>query len=107
MGWIAVVAIKPLMAGVSLAALGLLLAGGLIYSLGVIVYLNKALPFRRAIWHGFVTVAAATHFAAILTGVVLPSTALDRPETRFAPGRPGAHAYIEGAASISRTAAVS
>ena len=74
LGWIAVVAIKPLMAGVSLAALGLLLAGGLIYSLGIVVYLNKALPFRRAIWHGFVTVAAATHFAAILTGVVLPST---------------------------------
>ncbi len=75
LGWIAVVAIRPLMAGVSLAALGLLLAGGLIYSLGIVVYLNKALPFRRAIWHGFVTVAAATHFAAILTGVVLPSTA--------------------------------
>ena len=67
------VAIKPLMAGVSAVALILLLAGGLVYSLGVIVYLNKSLPFRRAIWHGFVTVAAATHFAAILTGVVLPA----------------------------------
>ncbi len=75
LGWIAVVAIKPLVASVSAVALILLLAGGLIYSLGVIVYLNKALPFRRAIWHGFVTVAAATHFVAILTGVVLPSTA--------------------------------
>ena len=73
LGWIAVVAIKPLMAGVSAVALILLLAGGLVYSLGVIVYLNKSLPFRRAIWHGFVTVAAATHFAAILTGVVLPA----------------------------------
>ena len=73
LGWIAVVAIKPLMAGVSAVALILLLAGGLVYSLGVIVYLNKSLPFRRAIWHGFVTVAAATHFAAILTGVVRPA----------------------------------
>jgi hemolysin III len=75
LGWIALVAIKPLLAGVSVVALILLLAGGLVYSLGVIVYLNKDLPFRRAIWHGFVTVAAATHFAAILTGVVLPARA--------------------------------
>jgi hemolysin III len=75
LGWIAVVAIKPLVAGVSAVALILLLAGGLVYSVGVIIYLRKDLPFRRAIWHGFVTAAAATHFAAILTGVVLPARA--------------------------------
>jgi len=72
LGWAAIVAIQPLLAGVSLFALGLLLAGGLVYSLGVIVYLNRRLPFRRAIWHGFVVAAAGTHFAAILIGVVLP-----------------------------------
>jgi hemolysin III len=72
LGWIAVIAIKPFVAGVSSAALILLLIGGLVYSLGVIVYLRKDLPFRRAIWHGFVTGAAATHFAAILLGVVVP-----------------------------------
>ena len=71
LGWIAAVAIKPLLAGVSLGALALLLAGGLVYSLGVIVYLNKSLPFRRAIWHGFVIAAATTHYCAVLTGVVL------------------------------------
>jgi hemolysin III len=75
LGWAAVVAIQPLLAGVSLLALGLLLAGGLVYSLGVIVYLNRKLPFRRAIWHGFVVAAAGTHFAAILIGVVLPGIA--------------------------------
>jgi hemolysin III len=72
LGWIAVIAIKPLLADVSILALGLLLAGGLIYSLGVIVYVRKTLPFRRAIWHGFVVAAAATQFAAVLVGVVLP-----------------------------------
>ena len=71
LGWVAVVAIKPLLAGVSLLALGLLLAGGLTYSLGVIVYVRRALPFRRAVWHGFVIAAAAMQYAAILTGVVL------------------------------------
>lgn len=72
LGWAAMVAIQPLLAGVSLLALALLLAGGLVYSLGVIVYLNRGLPYRRAIWHGFVVAAAGTHFAAVLIGVVLP-----------------------------------
>jgi hemolysin III len=72
LGWIAVVAVKPLIATVSLLALLLLLAGGLVYSLGVIVYVRRSLPFRRAIWHGFVIAAAGMQYAAILTGVVLP-----------------------------------
>jgi len=71
LGWVAVIAVRPLLAGVSLAAMALLLAGGLVYSLGVIVYLNKSLPFRRAIWHGFVVAAAAAQYAAVLIGVVL------------------------------------
>ncbi len=71
LGWIALFAFKPLYATVSLAALALLLAGGLVYSAGVIVYLKRTLPFRRAIWHGFVLAAAAAHYAAILMGVVL------------------------------------
>jgi hemolysin III len=75
LGWIAVVAIKPLLAAVSLAALILLAAGGLIYSLGVIVYARRNMRFRRAIWHGFVVAAAATQYVAILTGVVLPARA--------------------------------
>jgi hemolysin III len=75
LGWIAVIAIKPLLADVSAPALTLLLIGGLVYSFGVIIYLKRDLPFRRAIWHGFVTAAAATHFAAILTGVVLADRA--------------------------------
>jgi hemolysin III len=75
LGWIAVIAVKPLLAGVSVAALILLAAGGLIYSLGVIVYVRRGLRFRRAIWHGFVVAAAATQYAAILLGVVLTTRA--------------------------------
>jgi hemolysin III len=71
LGWIALIALKPLLAGVSLLALALLLAGGLIYSLGVIVYARRSLKFRRAIWHGFVVAAAATQYTAVLLGVVL------------------------------------
>jgi hemolysin III len=72
LGWAVVVAIKPMLAGVSLAAMILLAIGGLIYSTGAIVYVSRKLRFRRAIWHGFVVAAAATQYVAVLTGVVLP-----------------------------------
>jgi hemolysin III len=60
-----------LIATVSAISLALLLAGGIVYSTGILVYIRKKLKFRRAVWHGFVLAAAATHYAAILTGVVL------------------------------------
>jgi len=75
LGWVVVAALGPMLTGVPLAAMILLLIGGLIYSTGVIVYLRRTLPYRRAIWHGFVVVAAATHWVAILTGVVLAGAA--------------------------------
>jgi hemolysin III len=71
LGWIVVIALKPFVAGVSLAALILTAVGGGIYTLGVLLYLWRALPFRRAIWHGSVLAASGTHYAAILVGVVL------------------------------------
>ena len=54
-------------------ALALLVTGGVLYSTGVIFYVNKRLKFSRAIWHGHVVAAAAAHWAAVLTGVVLAS----------------------------------
>ena len=69
-GWLVVVAIKPLVQGVPMAALVLLIVGGLIYTTGALVF-HSQLPYRRAIWHGFVVAAASVHFAAICTGVVL------------------------------------
>jgi hemolysin III len=71
LGWLAIIAVKPLIATVSAISLVLLLAGGIVYSTGILVYVRKKLKFRRAVWHGFVLAAAATHYAAILTGVVL------------------------------------
>jgi hemolysin III len=72
-GCVAVVAAKPLWEGVPLTALALLAAGGAIYTAGVWLFLAKSLPFRRALWHGFVVVAAGVQQAAIWTGVVLAS----------------------------------
>lgn len=70
-GWLAVLMLKPLAAGLSAAALVLLAVGGLLYTAGVPLFLWRRLPFRRAIWHAFVVAGAAAHYAAVLTGVVL------------------------------------
>jgi hemolysin III len=71
LGWLVVVALKPMIDAIAWYALLLLVAGGVLYSTGVVFYVNKQLKFARAIWHGHVVAAAAAHWAAILLGVVL------------------------------------
>ncbi|MDF2142778.1 hemolysin III family protein [Paenirhodobacter sp. CAU 1674] len=66
MGWLGVIAIWPLVQGLPLAVLVLLGTGGAIYTLGTVFYSLKSLPFSRAIWHGHVIAAAATHYAAVV-----------------------------------------
>lgn len=70
MGWLVVVATGPMLEGIPLAGLILLAVGGLLYTVGIPFYAWERLPFRRAIWHGFVMAAAGVHYAAVLTGVV-------------------------------------
>jgi hemolysin III len=64
MGWMAVLAIKPMLATVPLATLLWLLAGGLSYTLGTIFYMSKR-RHAHAIWHGFVLAGSACHFVAV------------------------------------------
>ncbi len=71
LGWLVLVAVKPLIEGLSWAALLLLALGGLLYTTGVVFYVNKKLKYYRAIWHGHVVAAAGAHWAAVLVGVVL------------------------------------
>ncbi len=71
LGWVAVAALGPMIKGVAMVPLILLVVGGLIYSLGALIYLKSGLPFRRAIWHGFVVTAAAIHYVAIFIGVAV------------------------------------
>ena len=70
-GWLAVIALKPMLQTVHPLALGLLVLGGLIYTAGVFVFISPRLRYRRAIWHGFVVAGAGVHWAAVLVGVVL------------------------------------
>jgi hemolysin III len=65
MGWLSVSVLKPLASNVAEVNFWLLVAGGLVYSAGVVFYLMERLPFHKAIWHCFVLSAAVLHFTAI------------------------------------------
>jgi hemolysin III len=65
LGWLVVTVIKPLSAALAGVDFWLLVAGGLVYSGGVVFYVLERLPYHKAIWHGFVLVAVILHFAAI------------------------------------------
>lgn len=71
LGWLVLVAIKPMIEGLSWPALTLLALGGVAYSTGAVFYLIQRLKFRRAIWHGHVVGGAALQYVAVLLGVVL------------------------------------
>lgn len=66
MGWVVIIAIKPLLAVLPFAGFMWLLGGGLAYSLGVIFYAWEKLPYNHAIWHGFVLAGSFFHFFGIL-----------------------------------------
>ena len=75
MGWIAVVAIVPLLKALSVEGLIWLAAGGFLYTLGAVIYaLKKPDPFpgvfgSHEIWHLFVSGGAAAHFLLMLRSV--------------------------------------
>ena len=65
MGWLSLVAIYQLALSLSTGGLVLLAVGGIIYSLGVVFYVNEKVPYNHAIWHLFVLGGTVCHFLAI------------------------------------------
>lgn len=70
MGWAVIVALRPLVSSVETGGLVLLVLGGLIYTLGLIFYGWKNMPYNHAIWHVFVLAGSTLHFFAILFYVI-------------------------------------
>ena len=66
LGWLIVVAVKPLFENMESGGLWLMLAGGLSYTFGVIFYVWDNLPFNHAIWHLFVLGGSTLHFFMVL-----------------------------------------
>jgi len=67
MGWLIVVAIKPLIENVPLEGLMWLAAGGLAYTGGVVFYSMKRMRYSHMIWHLCVAAGSVCHFIAVLS----------------------------------------
>ncbi len=65
LGWIVVVAIKPLINALSTQALVWLALGGVFYTVGAILYQIKRMPYNHAVFHFFVLAGAYAHYHAI------------------------------------------
>jgi hemolysin III len=65
MGWLSLIVVYQLAMNIEMGGLVLLALGGVIYSLGVIFYVAKRIPYNHAIWHLFVLAGCACHFFAI------------------------------------------
>jgi len=70
MGWLGMIALKPMIDSLTMNGFILLTAGGATYSLGAIFYLWEKLPFNHSIWHLFVLGGSVCHFLTIFLYVI-------------------------------------
>lgn len=70
MGWVIVIAIRPLLQKMDAACLWLLVAGGVFYTVGVIFYAIKKVRYFHPIWHIFVLLGSLCHYLSILFAIL-------------------------------------
>ena len=71
MGWVALVALVPLLSALGRAGFAWVAAGGLFYTVGIVFYaLDARLTHAHGVWHLFVLAGSAAHYIAILKFVV-------------------------------------
>ena len=75
MGWLVIVAVKPLLNAVDPVTLGWMLAGGLFYTLGTFFYHRESIRYSHAIWHLFVLGGSVCHFVAVTQQILMPRLA--------------------------------
>jgi len=66
MGWLCVIALKEMLATIPSGGLILLAVGGIVYTVGIIFYVWRRVPYNHAIWHLFVMGGSICHYFAIL-----------------------------------------
>ncbi|MEA2690766.1 MAG: hemolysin [Acidobacteriota bacterium] len=74
MGWSILLALKPLVHSVERGGVALLVAGGLTYTVGIVFYLWRRLPYHHAVWHLFVLAGSIFHYFAVLLYVLPPGS---------------------------------
>lgn len=65
MGWLCIIAVKPMFVLLSPGALVLLGLGGLFYTAGTVFYHRERVPYSHAVWHLFVIAGSLCHYLAI------------------------------------------
>ncbi|MDF3154929.1 hemolysin III family protein [Mesorhizobium sp. XAP10] len=70
-GWSGIILVKPLVQTLPTTSIALIVAGGIVYSCGVIFFAWKGLRFHNALWHGFVVTGASLHLAAMVDCLVI------------------------------------
>jgi hemolysin III len=70
MGWMAVLAIKPMLALIPTGGILWIAAGGVAYTLGVVFFACNRIPYNHAIWHLFVIAGSVCHYVAVMRYVV-------------------------------------
>jgi hemolysin III len=65
MGWVGIIAFRPLLAHLQFGGMVLLLGGGAAYTLGVPFYLWRRLPYHHSVWHFFVLAGSVLQFLAV------------------------------------------
>ena len=71
MGWMIMFAVKPLAHNLSTEGLFWLIAGGLFYTVGAVIYSIKMIPFNHAIFHLFVLAGSICHFISVYSYVLI------------------------------------
>ncbi|MDZ8119472.1 PAQR family membrane homeostasis protein TrhA [Pontiella agarivorans] len=71
MGWLCVIAVKPLFEQLSTTGFVFFVVGGLCYTVGAVFYAWKSLKWSHAVWHLFVLAGSLCHFFSILFGIAL------------------------------------
>ena len=66
MGWVGLIAVKPLVAALPTGGLALVLGGGVSYTLGVFFYSWRTLRYHHAVWHLFVLGGSVLQYLAVL-----------------------------------------
>ncbi|WP_239254447.1 PAQR family membrane homeostasis protein TrhA [Listeria ilorinensis] len=66
MGWMVLIGIKPLIAGLGMTGFILLLVGGISFTIGAVLYSFPKIPYMHAIWHLFVIAGTAFMYFSIL-----------------------------------------
>ena len=70
MGWLAVIAIKPMVEVVPLDNLMWLAAGGIAYTAGLVFYVTDRVPYSHTVWHMFVLTGSFCHYYAVMACIL-------------------------------------